>query len=167
MKKTILIIERIVVEALEGKELAFSDLLEQTGMNGPLLQAVLDQLRNRGIITYEKKYYSLNWSQKDFWLPLLQDKEGTKAELKELFSALVNERFNNNPQVNLNVKKVWLNKAECFELKRKFSEIDSFLESVRANRTICPVKEITKEKQVLFYGASTYEDLVDGILKAS
>lgn len=167
MKNTLLIIERIVIEALEGKSLYLGELGEQTGLADGLLKAVLSSLIKQGILKYKKGLYELHWENKEQWIPLLQNKEGMKAEIKELFSSLVNNIFLNEGRGTLKVKKVWLEPLEREELQRRLLEIDQFLDSVRNRRKLRPVKEITKQKQVLFYGHSAYEDLVDGVLKVS
>ncbi len=167
MKKTVLIIERIVIESLESKGRHLKELEEYTGLENSLLKAVLHKLIEQGVLTYKSGVYELNWLQKDQWLPMVKDREGMKVEIKELFSSLVNLIFNKEGNAMLKVKKVWLEPQEQDELSRRLKEIDHFLESIRNRRTIKPVKELTKGKQVLFYGVSSYEDLVDGLLKAS
>lgn len=167
MKKTLLIIERIVIEALEGKSLYLQEIGEHTGLSDGLLKAVLDGLIKQGIISYRKGLYELDWSNKENWLPQLQNKESMKVEIKELFNSLVNNIFLNQGKGSLKVKKVWLEPLEQEELQRRLFEIDQFLESIRNRRKLKPVKEVTKGKQVLFYGHSAYEELVDGLLKVS
>ena len=170
MKKSLLIIERIVIEALEKKGLYLSEISEQTGLGDGLLKAVLGSLIEQGVLHYNKKekgLYQLNWANKESWLPMLQNKESIKAEIKELFSSLVNNTFLDQGRGNLKVKKVWLEPLEREELERKLLEIDQFIDSVNNRRKLRPVKELTKGKQVLFYGHSAYEELVDGVLKVS
>lgn len=167
MRKTILVIERIVIESLESKGRRLDELEEHTGLENGLLKAVLFKLIEQGVLTYQGGIYELNWSQKKDWLPLVKDQEGMKAEIKELFSSLVNLIFKKEGNALLRVKKVWLEPQEQDELSRRLKEIDLLLENIRNRRTVKPVKEVTKGKKVLFYGVCGYEDLVDGVLKAS
>lgn len=165
MEKSLLIVERIVIEALESKSLYLSELKEQTGLADGLLKAVLSHLIKQGFLNYRRGLYELNWDNKEQWLPRIQNKESIKAEIKELFNTLVNNIFLHEGSGSLKVKKVWLEPLEREELERKLKEIDSFLESIKNRRKYRPVKELTKGKQVLFYGHSAYEELVDGLLK--
>jgi hypothetical protein len=167
MKKTLLIIERIVIEALENKELFLREVREQTGLDESLLKAVLGSLIEQGILSYNKGLYELDWKNKERWLSRLQNKESMKAEIKELFSSLVNNHFLGGGKSSLKVKKVWLEPLEREELERRLLEIDQFIDSIRNRRKVRPVKEVTKGKQVLFYGHSAYKELVDGVLKVS
>ncbi len=165
MKGSILIVERIVIEALEKRGLFLKELEEQTGLKEALLKAVCRKLLDQEILTYDKGFYELNWQQREKWLPLLTCREGTKAEIKELFSSLVNVRFERHPGATLRMKKIWLEPEEQEVLNIKLREIDLFLENIQKKRTTRPVKEVTKGKQVLFYGHSPYESLVDSLLQ--
>ncbi len=165
MDQTILVIERIVIEALNKKTLSFEKLSEQVGLSNSLLQAVLGQLIQRGIITYNRFEYALNWETKDMWLPIVTDKEGAKAEIKELFSSLVNHIYDSGGEGKLKVQKIYLNQREKDELDRRLADIDSFIQGIRNQRAAYPVKENISQQQVVFYGTSQYRTLVDEILK--
>ncbi len=165
MDQTVLVIERIVIEALNRKSLNFEKLAEQVALSSSLLQAVLGQLIQKGIVSYSHFEYALNWETKEMWLPIVTDKEGAKAEIKELFSSLVNRIYENQQEGKLKVQKIYLNNREKDELERKLSDIDSFIQGIRNQRKIYPVKENISEQQVVFYGSSKYGSLVDDILK--
>jgi len=164
MDNTLLIIERIVIEALNKKALNFEKIQEQTSLSESLLQAVLGQLIQKGVLLYSRFEYELNWNQKDQWLPLVTDKAGAKAEIKELFASLVNGIYENQSAGKLKVQKIYLNQREKDELDRKLSDIDSFIQGVRNQRKVYPVKENISKQQVIFYGNSEYRNLVDDIL---
>ncbi len=164
MDNTLLIIERIVIEALNKKALNFEKIQEQTSLSESLLQAVLGQLIQKGVLLYSRFEYVLNWNQKDQWLPLVTDKAGAKAEIKELFASLVNGIYENQSAGKLKVQKIYLNQREKDELDRKLSDIDSFIQGVRNQRKVYPVKENISKQQVIFYGNSEYRNLVEDIL---
>lgn len=165
MDNSILIIERIVIEALSKKALNFEKLSEQVALKSNLLQAVLSQLIQKGIIYYKKYEYSLNWEMKSEWLPLVSDREGAKTEIKELFSSLVNQINENDSSAKLKVQKIYLNNREKEELDRKLADIDSFIQGIRNQRKAYPVKENVSQQQVVFYGNCEYRALVNDILK--
>ena len=167
MKKTLLVIERIVLESLEARPRKLSELGEQTGLHEGLLKAVLHQLIDRGIVTYQHLSYELNWANKNHWLPIVKDQHGVKAEIKELFSSLVNRSFESSEKPAFKMKKVWLEPREQEEFERKLKDIDFFLESIQAKRKTKPVREYTHGKKVIFYGACAYKDLVDDMIQAS
>ena len=170
MRKTLLVVERIVLESLEVRAIGLDELTEQTGLSGSLLRAVLHQLIERGMIKYRDFSYELNWENKENWLPIVRDRLGVKAEIKELFSSLVNKSFEdlqNTPSQHLKMKKIWLEPSEQVELERKIKDIDLFLEGIQERRKRKPVFEKTCGKKVIFYGSCAYQDLVDDMLKAS
>jgi len=165
MDNTILIIERVVIEALNKKKMNFERLLEQTALSDHLLQAVLGQLIQKGILSYTHFEYELNWELKDQWLPIVTDKEGAKAEIKELFASLVNDIYEKESTSKLKMQKIYLNNREKEELERRLADIDSFIQGIRNQRKAYPVKENISQQQVVFYGNSQYCDLVNDILK--
>jgi len=165
MNKSIIIVERIVLESLEKKPLVLSEIKEQTRLNDPLLKAILSQLIERGLVSYKRGMYSVEWNNSEVWKKLASDKESIKVEIKELFSSLVNAIFEKEKNSTLRVQKIWLEPREKEELQRRLKDIDSFIESIKGKRCLAPVSEKTCGKQVLFYGASTYSTLVDGLLK--
>ncbi|MAF77610.1 MAG: hypothetical protein CME60_05555 [Halobacteriovoraceae bacterium] len=167
MEKSLLIIERIVVESLFKKSLDFEKLKVQTSLSESLLQAVLGQLIQKGILVFKNYEYELNWEHKSLWLPIVTDKEGAKAEIKELFSSLVNQIYEKEEGAKLKVQKIYLNQREKEELERKLADIDSFIQGVRNQRKVFPVKENISKQQVVFYGHCEYRSLVDEILKVS
>jgi predicted transcriptional regulator len=167
MEKSLLVIERIVLESLEKGALELSELEKQCGLNHSLLKAVLHELINRGVVCYSMNEYSLNWKSKDSWIHLLKNKEGVKAEIKELFSSLVNRKYEHDENSTLKVQKIWLKADEIEDLERRLKDIDFFIEDIRKRRKTKPVGEKVFERQVLFYGACRYDNLVDSILKAS
>lgn len=167
MDKSLLVIERIVLETLEGRSLVLEDLKKHTGFSDSLLKAVLHNLIDKGMISKRSNTFEINWNQKDQWLPLVTNKDGMRAEIMELFSSLLNEIHRKNDKANLKIQKIWLDKKEEEILKLKFDEIENFVQGIKEKRRKKPVKEITCERQVLFYGKGCYEDLVNNILRAS
>jgi len=167
MENSILIIERIILETLEGKSLRLNEIEENVGFSQSLLKSVLNHLINKGMLLYKDGFYEINWKNKGFWLPVVTNKEGAKAEIKELFSSLVNQIEKKDNNNTLKVQKVWLTKEEKTQLTYKLKEIDNFILSVKEKRKVRPQKELTKERQVIFYGRSEYSKLVNELLRAS
>ena len=167
MEQSLLVIERIALEALEGRTLNLDDLKSHTGLSHSILTAVLHNLIERGIVTKRRDYFEINWELKAQWLPLVTDKEGVKAEILELFSSLLNEIQRKSGSAHLRIQKIWLDKNEIDKLKIKFQEIEDFIKNVKERRKKKQIKEMTCDRQVLFYGSGCYDDLVKNILKAS
>jgi Trp operon repressor len=166
MEKSLLIVERIVLESLEKGTLSLEEIQNQSGLSTPLLKAVLFGLINRGVVRYGENHYNLNWGDRQKWLPLVKSREGMKAEIKELFSSLVNIKYEEEEECTLKVQKVWLSPDEKEDLDRRLKDIDFFLENIKEKRKTQPVRENISKRQVLFYGASSYDSLVQTILKA-
>ncbi len=167
MEKSLLVVERIVLESLEKGALELDELGLQCGLNKPLLQAVLFELINRGVVSYSGNEYCLDWKNRENWISLLKNKEGMKAEIKELFSSLVNRKYEEDEASNLKVQKIWLMPKEKEDLERRLKDIDYFIENIKESRKTRPVSEKVSQRQVLFYGSSRYDNLVQSILKAS
>jgi hypothetical protein len=147
--------------------LNLSEIKVQSGLSLPLLKAILFGLINRGVVSYSENQYQLNWKERERWMPLVKSREGMKAEIKELFSSLVNTKYEEKKNCTLKVQKIWLKPEEKEDLDRRLKDIDFFLESIKEKRRTRPVSENVAKRQVLFYGASTYDSLVQTILKAS
>ena len=162
----VLVVERIVLECLEKYPQRFFSIQRDTGLNHNLLINVLSILLMRGMIHFKNSEYSLNLSKKDDWVNNVNDKTFLKVELKELFSSLVNEYYKKtkNKDVSLNVQKVWLTREERKKLQAKLEEIKFFLRRIENKRKFYPQNEITKEKQILIWGASPYHVLIDNII---
>lgn len=167
MSSTLLVVERLVLESLERKQLTVNDLKIQTGFSPSLLNGILHLLISKGIVKRDDHHYEINWAHKDNWLSIVKNKDGMKAELKELFSAMIDQREVENNQGLLKVQKIWLEPFEKQELKEKWKDIESYLARIREKRKRRPVREKTIGRQVLFFGFSPYESLIDGIIKSA
>lgn len=167
MEKGLLVVERIVLEALERRALTFMNLKEQVGFQEPLLKAILSQMIQKGIILYRDGHYEIHWNAKHEWLPSVLNKEGIKAEIKELFSSLVNQIYSQRENCTLKMQKIWLDHQEQRQLEIKLKDIEIYIEGIKERRKTKPVKEITCQKQILFYGAGPYDQLVGELIQAS
>lgn len=167
MENSILVIERIVLEALDGKSLNLKELKKHTGFTEALLKAILHNMIERGLILKRKELFEINWECKERWLPVVTNKEGMKAEVMELFSSLLSEIYKKSENANLKIQKIWLDKDEIERLKYKFEDIERFIQGVKEKRKVQPVKEFTCERQVVFFGRGCYEDLMNNIIRAS
>ncbi len=164
----VLIVERMVLECLEKRSRNLAEIQEDTGLSYQLLINVLSLLLARGMVNYQKSEYSLNLAKKSDWFDQVKDENSIKAELKELFSSLVNQYYQRewSRETSLNIQKIWLTKEEKKALDLKLKEINSFINKIKSIRKARPEKERTKEKQVLIWGTSSYHSLVDSILNA-
>ncbi len=162
----VLVVERIVLECLEKYPQRFFAIQKDTGLNHNLLINVLSILLMRGMIHFKNSEYSLNLSKKPNWVNNINDKTFVKVELKELFSSLVNEYYKKekSSDVSLNIQKIWLTKEERKKLQSKLEDIKCFIKRIENKRKFYPQNEITKEKQILIWGASPYHTLINSII---
>lgn len=161
----LLIVERVVLESLEKREQTLNELKEQTGFSCSLLKGVLQLLLSKRIIKKDKHFYLLNWNEKKSWLPIVQGRQGVHSELRELLNIMVEQEKSESNIFRF--KKVWLEPKEKEELERKWKEIEHFMNTIKENRKRKPVRERTIGKQVIFFGVSPYESLVDGVIKSA
>ena len=163
----ILVVERIVLECLEKSSRDLGQIQEDTGLGYKFLVNILSYLIERGMVKYENSQYCLNLDQKKDWIHHLQDQSSIKEEVKELFSSLVNEYYREElkQKTSLNVQKIWLTEKEKRSLDFKLQDINDFIHKIKNNRKFYPEKEKTREKQVLIWGISPYQSLMEGLLR--
>jgi len=165
ISNSLLVVERVVLESLEKKEQSLSELRDQTGFSSSLLSGVLQLLLSKSIITKSKQFYALNWDEKNKWIGVVQNQKGVHSELRELLSVMIEQEKNKSNIFKF--KKVWLEPSEKEELERKWKEIESYMLSIKEKRKRYPVRERTIGKQVVFFGVSPYESLVEGVIQSA
>ena len=163
----VIIIERIVLESLQKGPSDFLKIQEDTGLNYKVLIGVLATLLKRKIIKRNKWQYQLNKELEQEWRQQINDEQALKIELQEMFSALVNQHYNEeslNKKTALKVKKVWLTRKETKALHEKIRELNQFIDDITRVRKFYPEAEKTKEQLVLICGTTTYDSLINGAI---
>ena len=163
MKNGLLVVERMVLEALVESDKELKEIACATGLNELLLANILSNLLIREIIIYQRGQYQLNLQKKEQWLPVINSPQCLKEEIRELFAALVNRYFSReqNPQINLRVKKIWMSKTEEKIFNAHLYNLEEFLKGVEKNRG-----ENLAQKKVVIWGHSDYSEILDSSLEA-
>ena len=158
-------LERMVIESLSKECKAIYDLSVDTGLSEIVLLNILPNLVMSSILTYKNGTYALNIEKKDQWLPVLKDTKGVKAEVLDLLSSLVNDHFSDkSSNSNLRLQKIYVSDKDEQVLDILIQNIDNFVAELRAkngNRG-----DLLKNKKIIFWGQSTYQNLINGILQS-
>lgn len=173
MLEGLLVVERMVLESLSRKPKNLQEIILDTGLDEALLKNIVPFFLMENMVRYEKGIYSLNMKESEKWMDKINQREHLKEEVKELFTSLVNQYFNEMKakeeklsEVDLKVRKVWLTSSEEKILNSYIKNIESFIKSIEEDRKRQPVKERLCEKKVFIWGQSDYSHLARGVLEA-
>ena len=161
----LLLVERLILEALEKKPLTSYQIVKETKLNPQLVGNLLSHLVQRNFLIFKDSTYTINYS--DHLKKTLRNTDEIQAEVRELLGSFVNYYFlKENPKTKLNVRKVYLTFSEEKELERRFQDIEQFLFQVEQNRKYKPLKEPLYKKEMLIWGKGNYTKVVDNFLQA-
>lgn len=171
MKAGLLIVERIVIEALAKKDQNLEQLKLETGLGQNLLQNVLSLLLMKNIIHYQNNNYSLSKEIPAESVEQIFSKEGFQVEAKELFSSLVNQYFDEEEKqkrvAGLRVQKIAMSESEFRLFCGHLNALESFMQSIKENRLKRPQLERVCDQKVVFWGHSNYRDLVGKVIESA
>lgn len=167
----LLMLERIVIESLGKKEKNIFELSLDTNLDQIVLLNIMPQLLLKNIVKYHRGIYTLSTDNIKSWNETINCTENIKAEVRELFTSMVNEFFADDIKKKeeykeLKIKKIWLTSDEEKVLKNHLLSLDNFFKQIQSNRKKFPIKERTHEQKVVFWGVSEYGKLLEGILEA-
>lgn len=171
MLEGLLVVERMVLESLSRKARNLQEIMIDTGLGEDLLKNIIPFFLMENMVRYERGIYSLNMKENQKWLEKINKREHLKEEVRELFTSLINQYFNEmkleeNKNVNLKVRKVWLNPSEEKILNSYVKSIESFIKNIEDDRKRKPVQERLCEKKVFIWGQTDYSHLARGVLEA-
>lgn len=171
MLEGLLVVERMVLESLSRKAKNLQEIIMDTGLEEGLLKNIIPFFLMENMVRYERGIYSLNMKENHKWMDKINQREHLKAEVKELFTSLVNQYFNEmkvekTNEVELKVQKVWLTPSEEKILNSYVKNIESFIKNIEDDRKRKPVQERLCEKKVFIWGQSDYSHLARGVLEA-
>ena len=164
MKKSFLMVERIIMESLNNGKKDKSQLHLDTKLNIDIIHNVLQGLTEEGFLIKEDKYYILNRDK----LAQEIDQSSVKREVKELFVSWVNRFFFEEKEKStcLKVQKIYMNNAEEFLYNEHLKKLNNFLEGVKKVSLREKRKGITAKKKVIFWGHGEYQALVESSLNS-
>ena len=162
----LLTLERMVIESLSRNKRGVKELSIDTGLSHSVLTNILPNLVMNNIVCYKQGEYLLNRENKNQWLTQLRDRKSIQGEVQDLLSSMINEFFSNeNSPDNFKLQKIYVTKQDEQVLNTLIGNMDNFVSELRVkNKNRC---EFLKEKRVVFWGQSSYENLINGILKSA
>ena len=172
MNDGLLIVERIVLEALNMKRLSPTDLASDTGLDQKLVENILSNFLDHNVVLYEQGFYKINELTKQKWLSHFNAQGHIKDEARELFVSLVNQYYkelNLTGKSNylLNLRKISFSPQELLIFNSYLEKIEQFITTVEKKERINPDNENkTGEKKVVIWGHGDYSSLVNCTLDA-
>ncbi len=156
--KSLLLVERIVLESLVQEDRSIIEISEDTGLDRILIQNILENFLLSSIVSIENSKYKINRLNFKKWVNNLN----IKSEVKEILNSLVKDSFNTESDTILKMRKVWINEGDQKILNSLLSQVDSFLSQIESKEKL----KKTKDKKVIMWGHSCYKDLTDQYLMA-
>lgn len=155
--KSLLMVERMILESLIKDDKNLSQLAQDTGLKSELLSNVLANLINDNMVTFNGHRYGLNQKQAATFMKNYQSSRDQLEELKELFVTMINSSFEGKGKIKL--QKVFLTKQEEAILGSYFINLEAFIKSIKEGRKMNSVAESTGEQHVFIWGEAKYKDL--------
>ncbi len=161
-ERSLLIVERMVLEALGKRAQTAADLAFSLGLNEALVINILGELVARGLGRIENGGVVLEEGQ-------LQDKlpkgKSLEREVRELFVSFVNYFFEQQSkggnQGMLRLRKVSISDSDRRTLEAHMQNLDTFLRHLEDCSKECNVSE----KRLFFWGHCPYGEVVRRSLK--
>lgn len=155
----------MILECLQKGQKTSADLERELEIDKPLLLQLVKNLIDLDILYYQEEYLKINQEA----LKEYQSKDlAIKLEIKDLFSTLLNKAYRKEetPFPALRLKKVWLSEEEKDILSCMINNLETFLGDIEKRNQHISHRQI-KEKTVILYGLSEYQDVLKESLSAS
>lgn len=171
MHRGLLLIERIIIESIMKKEKNIYELATDTGLDHALLLSLLPNLLMKNILKYYRGTYSIDLVNSSLILRELAQTNGPKFEVKEIFSAFINDYYKKEvaqeeKKTILKLQKIWLTPKESKELEQLFKRLEQFILEVKKETTSRSLLRKTHEQKVILWGSAAYSDLVGQVLES-
>lgn len=170
MLEGLLVVERLVLESLEIEAKSLESLVQDTGISKAILDNSLAMLSMRNVIIVKDGKFSLNKETQAQWREVVTREESIKDELKDMFTAIVNKHFENKivesktEESSLKFRKIWMNDSDKKILNALMYQVESFITSVEKTNKEDKSKKLS-DKDVVFWGTSGYQSLIDSVLQ--
>ena len=173
MNDGLLIVERIVLEALSAGKLSSNELALDTGLDLMLVENILINFVEDDVVLYEQGLYRPNEQTKQKWLFNFNAQNHIKDEAKELFVSLVNEYYKELNLLGrskhlLNLRKISFTPEELAVFNMYLGKIEQFIKEVEKRERVNPARKENKTggKKVVIWGYGDYSSLVNCTLDA-
>ena len=161
MKRSFLLIERIVIESISKGSTSYEEILKDTELDRRFLVNILDALTEAGVLKRSENRFLLDRNL----LKEYSQKESLQNEVKELFISWVNRYFQEEiKETCLKMQKVYLTPSEEVIYNELLRKLGDFVSGVKKSSKEHAHK-ISKQK-VIFWGHSQYSSLVDSSIHA-
>ena len=161
--KSLLLVERIVIESIVKGNSNVNDLIKDTDLNSKLLGKIVTTLKNEKIIREDLNGFKIDKEN----LKKFTKKESLQAEVKEVFISWVNRYFiEENKETCLKMQKISLSNSEEVIYNEHLRKLNEFVESVKNTSKQGLDEYKTSKQKVVFWGHGQYSNLVESSLYA-
>ena len=176
MKTNLLIVEKIVLESLYCEEKKFEELVEDTGLSQIIIANILQDFILQGVIGHKESKYYITGKGLECYLNNSMDIKELKSEAKELFVSILNSHFQDKDKTKsdaqekstVKVAKIWVSEQEEKILNAMFKNIELFLRQATKKgqgEVSLENRRPLKVKKVICWGYSSYQDVLDTMIK--
>lgn len=158
--KTLLTIERHILELIERKPQSLCSLRKELDINIGILDEIILSLMSMKVIKKVGNDYQINSEERQYWLKNINNNETMKVEFNELFESLLNEAILKRKKASLKLKKVEFTVNELWHLEEKYKDIEKFIELTQAQRKVKNGASEKLEQHVVIFGVGNYQELV-------
>jgi len=167
---SLLCVDRMVLESISRKNGSIMEICNDTKLSIRIIQNTIFNLRYKNIVSFDGVKYFINRETSAKWKKEINSNNYVKEEVKDLFSSLVNNYFENsavtNEETNFKMKKVWLSDEEDRIFQTLLGNIKSFFDGVQEKRKENNLGQSLSKQKVVFWGHSNYLELVEGVLES-
>lgn len=157
--KGLMLLERVVLESVSKKHRHLNDIARDIEISGEIVVTILARLSSKGLIVYKDNGYELTQNQLAWHT--VNRQEAVKEELKELSENLVTTCISNKEKNLYKLQKIELSEKEEKILNSLLNSVETYINNLREDRRKdIKYKESTAKQKVIFWGHSTYSDVL-------
>ena len=154
----LLLVERMVLESVSRCENTINGISKDTTLSLGLVKNIISYFESKDYLESNDGVFKINESKTSEWKDGINDEGNIKEEVKELFTSLVNGYFAKEKKSKLNIQKFYLNKDEEGIFNALVSNVESFIENIKKDRSRTKIGS-TGEHKVFMWGSGKYQDI--------
>jgi DNA-binding MarR family transcriptional regulator len=151
---TLLLIERAVLEGI-GRDLKTVEQISlDTGIELKMVQKILKRFLEQGLVEANKENYHL---RENLVSRLQEIEEKVSVEVGELLKCASDTFFSKKPSSFLKLKKIYIPQKEIQYFNCMWKNMEDYLQRISEENSKSPIKD----KTVIFWGWSKYENMIN------
>lgn len=157
--KGLMLLERVVLESISRKNTRLLEIAKDIEISQEIVITILARLSSKGLVYYKDQGYEL--SQNQIAWHTVNREDAVKDELKELSDNIVDTCMSNKDKTLYKLQKISLNDKEEKILNSLLNSVEVYINNLRDDRRKqVGYKEVTSKQKVVFWGHSSYSQVV-------